>query len=353
MIKAYFASFSNDPIARTNLDDKDVPEFGFPRAIQLLDLKEYLDCEKACTQEIDMGLLSDPHSENVFDAYLLRGSLEFLTGQLDKALNDFNIILKNSKVDKKRRSNALVRRALVYAHQKQLINAIEDLAKAEQIDDTNSDIYQQRAVVYVQMDKIEEALLEMDRVIQLEPELLAAQIQQAYFNYRLAVSSENAVKVYASIQHLQRLYEKYSTDVECCNLLAQVLTEQQQYDKALPILLQITQMEPTNATAHVHLGLLYLQWNGDIEKAVDSIKEAIKKDTKCELAYETLGTIEVQRGRLKEAITLFEQALKLCRTEVELVHVYSLRDAAVAQFNVADRMGLNLERLAEMTFATA
>jgi import receptor subunit TOM70 len=45
----------------------------------------------------------------------------------------------------------------------------------------------------------------------------------------------------------------------------------------------------------VHRGLLTLQWKGEIDQAVDMMKEAIKIDDKCEFAYETLGTVEVQR----------------------------------------------------------
>lgn len=43
------------------------------------------------------------------------------------------------------------------------------------------------------------------------------------------------------------------------------------------------------------LGLLQLQWKNDVEKALKLIEEAISLDSKCEFAYETLGTIEVQR----------------------------------------------------------
>jgi import receptor subunit TOM70 len=42
-------------------------------------------------------------------------------------------------------------------------------------------------------------------------------------------------------------------------------------------------------------GLLQLQWNGDVPKAIDMIRQALKMDDKCEFGYETLGTIEVQR----------------------------------------------------------
>lgn len=353
LVKAYFASFSNDPLVWTKTEGDEAPLFGFPRAMYKLDRHKYADCVDACTQELEMSVPGKPLPESAVDAYLLRGSLRFLSGHLDAAQDDFTKVLASAEADQKRKSNAFVRRALIHVHKKLWLKALEDFANAEQVDDKNSDVYQQRAVVYVQMDRIVDALAEMDRVLKINPDLCSAQCQNAYFVYRQAMGTDDAVRTYAAVQQLHRLNTQYPSDVECCNLLAQVLTEQQQYDKALPILQHIIELDATNASAHVHMGLLHLQWNGDIDKAIASIEQAIQIDTKCELAYETYGTIEVQRGRLQHAIDLFEQALKLCRTELELVHVYSLRDAALAQLVVAERMELNLERLAEMTFATA
>lgn len=39
-----------------------------------------------------------------------------------------------------------------------------------------------------------------------------------------------------------------------------------------------------------------LQWKGDINSALKLLEKAIEVDEKCEFAYETLGTVEVQRG---------------------------------------------------------
>ena len=50
---------------------------------------------------------------------------------------------------------------------------------------------------------------------------------------------------------------------------------------------------------------------GDVSKAVELIQSALELDEKCEFAYETLGTIEVQRGNLKRAIELFDKELRM------------------------------------------
>lgn len=46
---------------------------------------------------------------------------------------------------------------------------------------------------------------------------------------------------------------------------------------------------------YVFFSLLRLQWKQDIDEAARLITKAMQVDDKCEFAYETLGTIEIQR----------------------------------------------------------
>lgn len=47
--------------------------------------------------------------------------------------------------------------------------------------------------------------------------------------------------------------------------------------------------------SYVFSSLLRLQWRQDIDEAARLIEKAMEVDSKCEFAYETLGTIEIQR----------------------------------------------------------
>ena len=91
---------------------------------------------------------------------------------------------------------------------------------------------------------------------------------------------------------------------------------------------------------------------------------ALEVDDKCEFAYETLGTVEVQRGNLTKAVQLFEKAIPLviikirftrkwyfsefyffffqANTELEMAHLFGLRDAALAQTTVSNRLGITM-----------
>ena len=39
-----------------------------------------------------------------------------------------------------------------------------------------------------------------------------------------------------------------------------------------------------------------VQWKQDLDKAVELVERAIEVDEKCDFAYETLATLEVQRS---------------------------------------------------------
>lgn len=144
-----------------------------------------------------------------------------------------------------------------------------------------------------------------------------------------------------------------------------MLVDTQDYGKADAYFIKASKRDPKNAAIQVYRGLLQLQWKNDIAAAKEYIQNAIDLDDKCEFAYETLGTIEVQwyvllkflniklvkkfliikiqcSGRLKEAINLFDKALALARTSMELSHIFGLQDAAKAQLMVSERFGAEM-----------
>lgn len=52
-------------------------------------------------------------------------------------------------------------------------------------------------------------------------------------------------------------------------------------------------------TVQLVSSLLQLQWKQDLDLGLELISKAIEIDSKCDFAYETMGTIEVQRCDLK------------------------------------------------------
>lgn len=332
----------------TNLPQTDEPLKGFALARNFLENSHFDKVIAACTEEID-----SPDGEHKLEATLLRGTFYLLVGLLPEAQKDFDKIIECEDASTALKVNALIKRASLNVQSEQHQKGFEDFAAAENLDAQNADVYHQRGQVFVLLEKLEEALADFNKAVILSPKLCSAYVQRCYAEYRYAVAVQNQVQVYNAIQATQKAIEMFPNNIESYNILAQILTEQQQFDKADELFEKAIALAPTHASLYVHRGLLHLQWNGDIQKALAYLNQAIDVDDKCELAYETLGTIQVQRGLLERAVELFEKALKLSRTEIEMVHLYSLRNAAIAQLNVAKKLGLDLSSLSALSASNA
>lgn len=220
--------------------------------------------------------------------------------------------------------------------------------KAAEVDPNNSDLYHHRGQVYTLMDQLDSALKDFRRAVELNPDHGITFIHKCYAEYRMAVMEQNQFKLNSVMEEFSAAIDRFPECVECYSIMAQILSDQGRYGPADEFFAKACKIDPQNATIYVHRGLLQLQWNANMDEALKLINQAIKVDDKCEFAYETLGTIEVQRGRLESAVQLFDKAMALAKSEVELTHLCSLKDAAVAQMNVAKKFGIDIQAMAAL-----
>uniref|UniRef100_A0A182NEG5 Mitochondrial import receptor subunit TOM70 n=1 Tax=Anopheles dirus TaxID=7168 RepID=A0A182NEG5_9DIPT len=342
-LRSYFSSFNNDPIRKLVVASSE-PK-GFIKAKVMFDKGEYEGIVAACTEEIES---SESESEYKLEALLLRGTFYNLIACYDAAKQDLDAVIELETADKRLRSNALIKRASLAMQTEPETpgECFKYFTKAEEIDGTNGDIYHHRGQVYILIDRMDDAIADFEQAYKLCPTSGIIATHLCYASYRMAAQNRQDESALARIKtRFNEIVQQYADCVECYSILAQVLTEEQKFDEADSCFVKALAVEPDNAQIYVHRGLLQLQWKGDIDEGVRLIKKAIQIDGKCEFAYETLGTIEVQRGNLVEAIKLFETAIELSRTEMSLVHLYSLKDAAIAQVNVAKNMGLSISSI--------
>lgn len=346
-IKSYFRSFVCDPLKGINVSSEN-PK-GFARAKIAWDKENYDDVIPACTEEIES---SESESDYKNEATLLRGTFQLLSGCFAEAQQDFDAIINNHEADKSLRVNALLKRASLNVQTEKKDNGLTDFAEAEKLDPTNADIYHQRAQIFTLLDQLDQALVEYEKAVKLAPKHGMAYIQKCYAEYRLAFVSQDEMRLQSVMNDFKNAVEKYPDCVECYNLMAQVLSDQSQYDQADSFFEKAMKMSPDNAALYVHRGIMQLQWTGDINKAIGYMNKSIEIDEKCELAYETLGTIEVQRANLEKAVELFEKAIKYAKSQTEMSHLYALRNAAIAQINVTKKLGIDMSSIAALATAT-
>jgi import receptor subunit TOM70 len=80
--------------------------------------------------------------------------------------------------------------------------------------------------------------------------------------------------------------------------------------------------------------MLSLQWKQDSVKAEQLCRKAIEVDPLCDIAHTQLAQILCLSNRLEEAVQIYEEAIRIVRTEAEVMSVVSCQEAALAQMHV-------------------
>ncbi|XP_060028182.1 mitochondrial import receptor subunit TOM70 isoform X2 [Erinaceus europaeus] len=347
-IKSYFSSFTDDIISQPMLEgeksdeDKDkegealeVREHsGYLKAKQYMEEENYDKIISECSKEIDT------QGKYLAEALLLRATFYLLIGSANAAKPDLDKVISLKEANVKLRANALIKRGSMYMQQQQPLLSTQDFNTAADIDPQNADVYHHRGQLKILLDQVEEAVADFDECIRLRPESALAQAQKCFALYRQAYTGNNSSQIQAAMKGFEEVIKKFPKCAEGYALYAQALTDQQQFGKADEMYDRCIDLEPDNATTYVHKGLLQLQWKQDLDKGLELISKAIEIDNKCDFAYETMGTIEVQRGNMEKAIDMFNKAINLAKSEMEMAHLYSLCDAAHAQTEVAKKYGL-------------
>uniref|UniRef100_UPI00398F0C17 mitochondrial import receptor subunit TOM70 n=1 Tax=Pristiophorus japonicus TaxID=55135 RepID=UPI00398F0C17 len=349
-IKSYFNSFTDDIISQPMLkgekpdEDKDkegeaadirgTGRSGYQKAKQYMEEENYDKIISECTKEIETN------GKYVAEALLLRATFYLLIGNATAAQPDLDMVVSMEDANVKLRANALIKRGSMYMQQQQSQLSTQDFNMAADIDPQNADVYHHRGQLKILLDHVEAAVDDFDECIRLRPDSALAQAQKCFALYRQAYTGSNPLQIQVAVKGFEDVIKNFPKCAEGYALYAQALTDQQHFSKADEMYDKCIELEPDNATTYVHKGLLQLQWKQDLDKGLELITKAIEIDNKCDFAYETMGTIEVQRGNLTKAIDMFSKAINLAKSEMEMAHLYSLCDAAYAQTEVAKKYGL-------------
>ncbi|KAH9368857.1 hypothetical protein HPB48_004356 [Haemaphysalis longicornis] len=339
-IKNYFVSFCEDPIIQAVEACREGRPFpkdgGTDKPRQVLHARECAFFVLSLEYKKVAQVWTAP---SFIPSNCTNCTFNLLQGRSQATLDDLNQLLTMDGVDVKVKVNALIKLGTLKVHAEQLEEALQDFEQATRLEPGNADIYLHRGQVHMLLDRLEDTLKDMERSVLLRPDFPSAAAQRCFVQYRCGMRVGDTRQQQEALENFKEVQRQFPKCPECYFLLAQLLSETQEFEKAEEYFRKAEAADPTDPNVFVHLGILQLQWKQDFEKAVEYMNKAIKMDDKCQFAYETLGSIQVQRGYLKEGLELFEKAIVLAQTEAELAHLLALRDAAAAQGEVAKRLG--------------
>ncbi|XP_043259662.1 mitochondrial import receptor subunit TOM70 [Colletes gigas] len=337
-IKNYINSFHYDPVftmLQNDDDDNSNISPSFAKILKCVKEQKYDDVIPLCTEEIDS---SDPDTlPHKMQALLLRATFYLLQAQYDAAIEDFGTIINSDNVSKDIKVNALIKRGSLYMQVERPEISLSDFDLAVELNPDCSDIYSLKGQVNMRTDNIEEARENFKKAVELNPNFGVAYVQKCYTDYHYGMMKKDMGMVVDALNDFEKAFEKFPNCIDCYILFAQILSEKEEYYKADTYFATAMEIDPNDALIYVHRGWLQLKWKGDVNKGIEYINKAIQLDDKCEFGYEALATIEAQRGNLEEAIPLFNKALALCRTNTELIHMFSLIDVTKTQLALKEK----------------
>ncbi|CAG0923906.1 unnamed protein product [Notodromas monacha] len=231
--------------------------------------------------------------EEVAKALLLRGTWLFLMGDGAKALKDFTACIEHPDANLKVKVNALIKRACQHLQDEDVESCFADFDRALKLDPSNGDVFHHRGQVMMLLEKYDKAVSDFDKAAALHPSFPPTQIQKRLVEYRRAFREQNLEKVSACAARFRETVDKFPSSSDGCSIFGQILADLNEYQQAEEYMERAHKLNPEDAMILVHRGLIKVQTN-NTDEAVKYMKMALEIDPKCEFAYETWATLEVQ-----------------------------------------------------------
>jgi len=252
------------------------------------------------------------------EALNLRASIYMLRCQYKEALDDFNRILDDEAASNRIKSNTLIKLTALNLQKGEESEAFANYDKAIELDPDNEDIYCNRAQVLAMKGRFDESFRDFDKSLELNADHKIAKLQKAFFQFRKFYAeisaneyntayggmnnnnsprfSKNALnKIDEETKKLEELLAQYADVPEAFSLYAQILSEQEKYEKAEKYYKLALEKDPSNAALLVQRALNTMTWKNEFDEASNMLTQATEMDNTCEFAFETLATVEIQR----------------------------------------------------------
>lgn len=162
------------------------------------------------------------------------------------------------------------------------LKAIEEYKKAIQLDPQSSSLYIELANAYLRHRRVRDAIQEAENAVKVNPDSLEAHklLGSIYFQI---IKSEEPQRSPASSDYLKKAIQEY---------------------------LIITRLDSSDTNSLITLGLLY-RYDGQAEKATETVKKVLELAPSNEMGLTTLAQIYSEQGNPQEAINVFKRALEI------------------------------------------
>ena len=239
------------------------------------------------------------HDPQFGPAHLLTAQLELLEGgDVHRARQAVDRAVEHLQDDHKLLAEALILRGhLPGATQ----DPLADLNRAVELAPDDADVWQARALYYLQHGQVEQAVSDWNSLVERDPDNSLMRLGVAEQLIKVAQYDE-------ALKHIDRVLEKQPTTL-AYTLRAQLWTQQEKYDEAVRDLSEAIKLTPDD------LGLVLMRARlnhvaGRYDLAQQDVDRVLEQHAGSQRAIELRSAILAARGLYAEAARDVEQLLK-------------------------------------------
>jgi tetratricopeptide (TPR) repeat protein len=245
--------------------------------------------------DINEAVKIDPSAQ----ALQLRAAAHVERGELDKALGDFEDLLKQNP------KNVAVHQAIAntYAALKKPEKAIEALTKAIELAPENALNYTLRAELYESQEKLDEALADLNQALKVQPSDLLALMARSRLHYFKK-------DVDAARSDVKRVLQQRPGLGQAVLLKSMIEAEAGDYVQAIKDLQSVLRSDPTNIGYRMQLASFYTL-DQRPRKAIQVLTKVLGDDESNWQAMRQRGDALLSVGKHSAAIEDYTKALEL------------------------------------------
>ncbi|KAF2732892.1 mitochondrial precursor protein [Polyplosphaeria fusca] len=299
----------------------------------------YAEAAEAFDKALELGDLGEYEAF----AYNMRGTFRYLRGQNQDALEDMDksIELQPSL------TQSFIKRASMHLELANPTAAEADFEAALIQDKDDPDIYYHRAQLSFIKADFAEAAKDYQKSIDLDKDFIFSHIQLGVTQYKMG-------SIASSMASFRRCMKNFANVPDVYNYYGELLLDQQKYQEAIEKFDTAVEMEKTanpmgmNVLPLINKALALFQWKNDFAEAEKLCQKALIIDPECDIAVATMAQLLLQQGKVTEALTYFERAAELSRTEGEVINALSYAEATRTQLEVQEKYPRLASRLGQM-----
>ena len=230
--------------------------------------------------------------------------------------------------------------------------ATKDFDDAIVKNDKDGDIYYHRAQLHFILAEFAEAEQDYRKSIEIDSSFIFSHIQLGVTQYKMG-------SVASSMATFRRCIKSFDRVPDVYNYYGELLLDQQKYEEAIEKFDLAVEMEKQtkplgmNVLPLINKALALFQWKQEFIEAEKLCQKALISecrlsrcpprpltlavDPECDIAVATMAQLLLQQGKVTDALTYFQRAAELSRTEGEVVNALSYAEATRTQLEVRRR----------------